>query len=215
MSGRNRSWKVVLLFVVAVAGAVVLGVLTFGSQPSSVSSQHPPELEEKPRSVWRLLNLRGHRLPPGRHVSSTYFQERIPLINGPQKPMPPRLAAQVSKTLGSPERLFEKSVYVPTTLGGLWVGATATVVCLVEAVSGSVTCSTPPRVAIKGLALGIARPVKEDLEYRLQGIAPAGVTSVEVKVGHRVRRLPVRKMTYAIRAQRRIVVIDLLRRGSS
>lgn len=209
ISRRSLSKGAILCIILGIGAIAVIGALIEGNEASSIRHRSLDPAQAS-KSLWDMLSQRGSNLRPGRRVSSPSFTSKFPIFEGPQKAMPASLAKKVSKTLGAPRHPFSYSVYLPTAMGGLWVEATETVICLVESL-GAVTCATAPAVAAKGLGIGTARPSRKGLEYQLLGVVPAGIHSIEVMVGNQLRRVGIQNMAYAMRAKKRIVVTSFVR----
>jgi hypothetical protein len=153
------------------------------------------------------LVTHGKYVPPDRVVSSSYFKQRLPIFEkgGPQ--MPFKLAKHVATTLGSPVRPYTHSAFRETPAGRLWIEATERVICLVDE-TGAANCSNSTPVPAHGIALGVAYPRKEGLEFSLLGLAPRGTKSVPVKIGSRRHWLPVRNLVYGVSAKKRIDLVN-------
>jgi hypothetical protein len=156
-------------------------------------------------ATWRQLSDRGLE-----EVEDSHAHQGLPFaaLQGNSRKFSIRMRRAVSETLGPARSLglrFDRARYASTPIGvDLWMVPGRGVTCLVRAKTAASVCNTTVVAERRGILLEIFKPgtSPQDLPTRFLalGIAPNWTKKVQVKVGRKVRTIPVIDNAYGIRA---------------
>lgn len=129
------------------------------------------------------------------------LERAFPVFRSPEEAPPPKVRAHLERTLRAPQEDFVIRTAQELREGRpLWLIRVGPIVCLIDEVTGALSCTRAEEFEIRGLSLGIVGSAASSSGGRFStiGVVPAHVREVVVKLGPDRRRvLRVRKGRYS------------------
>lgn len=154
-----------------------------------------------------------------KHVSpgrSVWTHQLEPIGAHPHTP-PEWLVTKVVRDLGGPRKSLQQHRWIRarTNEGVVWVFQRRGDTCLAEGAKGAVACDATRKVEQSGLVLGVFRPPDHSgsvpHDFRVFGVAPKGAKAARLRVGTKLRLVPVRESYFAAAAEQPIMLIRFTR----
>jgi hypothetical protein len=145
------------------------------------------------------------------HGFSPAQQHNFAVLRGKTKPIPRALQSEIRQGRNPAAKSLGLNSAKHVQAGdGIWVANSGKDTCIIQAHGGAIACEPREVLFQRGVALGVAevgRPAdRESREFAVYGIVPDQIRAIEVQVGNKRRRVPIRDNSYWLRASEPIMV---------
>jgi hypothetical protein len=156
-----------------------------------------------------------------RNAAYSTTMKAFHILQGTTEVMPRRLQLHLASILdrGSHSQLNAAHVqHARTTSGAAWVFVNGSDLCLASGRRGGVACSQMTRALEEGVSLGVfsppSKPGQRPHDFLLMGLAPDGVTQVEVSIGKRQQKIAVQSNLFSASGDQPVMLKQFVRENS-
>jgi hypothetical protein len=138
-------------------------------------------------------------------------QRNFAVLRGATQPVPGALRAELREVRNQSVRALRLNAAKYVQAGdGIWVANGRKDTCIIQAHGGAVSCVPRNVLFQRGVALGVAdigpQTDRNSREFAVYGIVPNQIKAIEVSIGNKKQRVPIRDNSYALRASEPILV---------